>query len=178
MSELISVATALAPAFTSAAAMFGSAVLTSASDRIADQTVTAGEGFFRGLVSRNREAGGERATDPAGASADGAADGAHGTDGGLGAERADELDALLDSLDEEERRALARAVTAWLRGPSRELDADHLVDHVHRVSGVPAPTPVTHTTHTTVTAHGPHSIAAGSINTVIMGGEQPPRDRG
>ncbi|MCX4970189.1 hypothetical protein OHA98_36630 [Streptomyces sp. NBC_00654] len=173
MSELISIATALAPAFTSAATMFGSAVLTSASDRIADQTVTAGEGFFRRLVSRNRETGGEQATDPAGAPTQGA----HGTDSGLDAERADELDALLDSLDEEERRKLAQAVTAWLRGPSRELDADHLVGHVHRVSGVPAPAPVTHITHNKAIAQGRYSIAANHINTVIVGGEQPPQDQ-
>lgn len=145
--------------------MYGSSVLTSVSDRLADRTVTAGEGFFRRLVTRSRGTVAGQATESEAGPLDGT--------GAFDAERAGELDALLDRLDEEERRKFAEAVAAWLRGPSQELDADHLMRHVHRVAGSTAH----QVTYNTANAHGPHSIAANTIGTIVMGGAQPPQDR-
>ncbi|MFD6988064.1 hypothetical protein [Streptomyces sp. NPDC059943] len=152
--------------------MFGSSVLSAASDRIADQTVAAGEGYFRQLTSRNRgrSEGSGLATDPPSAQdPDTTADCGAADAGDPFAGRAAELDAHLDRLDAEGRRTFARAVNAWLSGPVTERDADHLVEHVRRLAA-----PATQVTYNNAQANGSYGIAVNNVGTIYQGGEHRP----
>ncbi|MCZ1008042.1 hypothetical protein O1L68_16330 [Streptomyces lydicus] len=53
MSELANVSAEIAPYLALAANSMGTSVLTAAQQRIAERTVTAGEGFFRRLLRRD-----------------------------------------------------------------------------------------------------------------------------
>ncbi|MGX1760010.1 hypothetical protein ACWIG5_24385 [Streptomyces lydicus] len=167
MSELANVSAEIAPYLALAANSMGTSVLTAAQERIAERTVTAGEGFFRRLLRRD-----------------------DGTDSGLGegaapstdegvapppldTRRADALDALLARLDDQERHLLSAALTAWLRSPADRRDAPHFLEHVTRL----APAAAVHTVHNTPTATGQGSIAAVEIHGDIhMGGGPAPRN--
>ncbi|SEE54612.1 hypothetical protein SAMN05428954_2942 [Streptomyces sp. 2112.3] len=159
MSELANVSAEIAPYLALAANSMGTSVLTAAQQRIAERTVTAGEGFFRRLLRRD-----------------------DGTDPGLGEgaatplldlRRADALDALLARLDDQERHLLSAALTAWLRSPADRRDAPHFLEHVTRL----APAAAVHTVHNTPTATGQGSIAAVEIHGDIhMGGGPAPRN--
>ncbi|MFF8372885.1 hypothetical protein ACF05W_29190 [Streptomyces lydicus] len=152
MSDLATVSAEIAPYLALAANSLGTSVITAAQQRIAERTVTAGEGFFRRLLRR------------------GDADG--GLDGGadqplLDADRADALDALLASLTDQERQVLAAAVASWLRAPAARRDAPHLLDQVTRLASFTGGT----TVYNTPTATGQGSIAAVEIHGDIhMGG--------
>ncbi|MFI9355535.1 hypothetical protein [Streptomyces lydicus] len=156
MSDLATVSAEIAPYLALAANSLGTSVITAAQQRIAERTVTAGEGFFRRLLRRG--------------DADGGLDG--GLDGGadqplLDADRADALDALLASLTDQERQVLAAAVASWLRAPAARRDAPHLLDQVTRLASFTGGT----TVYNTPTATGQGSIAAVEIHGDIhMGG--------
>ncbi|MEV0372256.1 hypothetical protein AB0I10_20895 [Streptomyces sp. NPDC050636] len=153
MSELATVSAEIAPYLALAANSLGTSVITAAQQRIAERTVTAGEGFFRRLLHR-------------GTADDGT--GPHGTAQPLlDAQRADALDELLARLDDQERLLLSAAVTAWLQGPAGQRDASHLVDHVTRLASSAGVT----TVHNAPTATGQNSIAAVEIHgNIHMGG--------
>lgn len=154
MSDLATVSAEIAPYLVVAANSLGTTVLTTAQQRLADHTVTAGEGFFRRLLRRGAP-GGEEA--PLGG----------GTEPLLDADRADALDALLARLDDRERQLLAAAVADWLAGPPAHRDASHLVGHLTRR----AATGEVRIVHNSPTATGQGSIAAGEIHGDIhMGG--------
>ncbi|MFE0174455.1 hypothetical protein ACFWZ2_19240 [Streptomyces sp. NPDC059002] len=154
MSELFGVSTELAPAFVDVANLLGASVLRSASDRIADQSVARGEGFFRRLFTANGRGSGGLSTDDA--------------------ERADELDALIERLGPDERRQLVEALRAWLDGPRQDLDEGHLLHHVRRIAQ-PQAAPVT---YNTAHAYAPGSIAANSIGTIHVQGDSGAEGRG
>ncbi|MFI0213397.1 hypothetical protein [Streptomyces lydicus] len=153
MSDLATVSAEIAPYLALAANSLGTSVITAAQQRIAERTVTAGEGFFRRLLRRGDDAGG-------------------GLDGGadqplLDADRADALDALLVSLTDQERQVLSAAVTSWLRAPAARRDAPHLLDQVTRLASFAGGS----TVYNTPTATGQGSIAAVEIHGDIhMGG--------
>ncbi|REK87038.1 hypothetical protein DY245_28940 [Streptomyces inhibens] len=158
MSDLATVSAEIAPYLALAANSLGTSVITAAQQRIAERTVTAGEGFFRRLVRRGDGAGGGLggATQPL-----------------LDAERADVLDELLAGLTDEERQLLSAAVAAWLRGPADRRDAPHLLDHVGRLASSAGG----RTVYNTPTATGQGSIAAVEIHGDIhMGGSDRTRD--
>ncbi|MFF7698541.1 hypothetical protein [Streptomyces lydicus] len=152
MSELATVSAEIAPYLALAANSLGTSVITAAQQRIAERTVTAGEGFFRRLLRRGDDAG--------------------ELDGGAGqplldADRADALDALLASLTDQERQVLSAAVTSWLRAPAARRDAPHLLDQVTRLASFAGGS----TVYNTPTATGQGSIAAVEIHGDIhMGG--------
>ncbi|GGU67564.1 hypothetical protein GCM10010211_36170 [Streptomyces albospinus] len=164
MSDLATVSAEIAPYLAVAANSLGTSVLTAAQDRIAERTVTAGEGFFRRLLHRH----------------DGAADLGDATDLGNGTteplldvRRADTLDALLATLDDHDRRLLATAVTAWLRSPAEQREAEDFRHHVTRLASATGP----QTVHYTPTATGQGSIAAVEIHgNITMGGSPRPQD--
>ncbi|MFI0709533.1 hypothetical protein ACH4SK_02535 [Streptomyces inhibens] len=162
MSDLATVSAEIAPYLALAANSLGTSVITAAQQRIAERTVTAGEGFFRRLVRRG----------------DGAGDGLGGGLGGaaeplLDAERADALDELLAGLSDEERRLLSVAVASWLRAPADRRDAPHLLGHVDRLASSAGGRIV----YNTPTATGRDSIAAVEIHGDIhMGGSDRTRD--
>ncbi|WP_275463434.1 hypothetical protein [Streptomyces noursei] len=157
MSDLATVSAEIAPYLALAANSLGTSVLTTAQDRLADRTVTAGEGFFRRLLHRRDDSLG-----------DGAADRPH-----LDTDRADALDRLLATLDDHDRRLLADALTAWLRSPAGDRDAAGFRHHVDRLTAPTGPRIV----HNTPTATGQGSIAAGEIHgNITMGGSPQPRD--
>ncbi|WP_274913935.1 hypothetical protein [Streptomyces sp. WZ-12] len=153
MTDLATVSTEIAPYLAIAANSLGTSVLTAAQDRIAERTVTAGEGFFRRLLHRRDTALGEDPAQPL-----------------LDADRADALDRLLATLDDGDRRLLAAALTAWLNSP--EHDADGFRRHVAQLAaGGPR------ITYNNPTATGQGSIAAGEIHgTINMGGGPQTRD--
>lgn len=152
MSDLATVSAEIAPYLTLAANSLGTSVITAAQQRIAERTVTAGEGFFRRLLGRGDGAGGDLGA---------------GTAQPLDTDRADALDALLADLTDQERHLLSAAVTAWLRAPADQRDAARLLDHVCRL----ASSADGHTVYNTPTATGQGSIAAVEIHGDIhMGG--------
>ncbi|MGX7757588.1 hypothetical protein ACWQ06_02840 [Streptomyces angustmyceticus] len=159
MSELANVSAEIAPYLVLAANSMGTSVIAAAQQRIAEHTVTAGEGFFRRLLHRGdgSDSGpGEGTAPPL-----------------LDARHADALDTLLASLDDQERHLLSAAVTAWLRAPADRRDAAHFLEHVGRL----VPAAGTHTVHNTPTATGQGSIAAVEIHGDIhMGGGPAPRN--
>ncbi|ARF56924.1 hypothetical protein [Streptomyces gilvosporeus] len=153
MSDLVTVSAEIAPYLTLAANSLGTAVIAAAQQRIAERTVTAGEGFFRRLL-HGRDGlgdGGQRDGRP-GTGADGPV---------LDARRADALDRLLADLGDEDRRLLSDAVTAWLREPADRRDAPRLREHVAQLAPRGS---------TTVINYGSGGIAAGEIGTIYMGG--------
>ncbi|UQA93607.1 hypothetical protein [Streptomyces halobius] len=155
MSDLATVSAEIAPYLALAANSLGTSVITTAQQRLAEHTVTAGEGFFRRLLHRDS------------ADDDGTGTGGSTTQPLLDAQRADALDELLARLDDQERRLLSAAVTAWLHGPANQRDASHLVEHVARLASSAGVT----TVHNTPTATGQGSIAAVEIHGDIhMGG--------
>ncbi|PBC84377.1 hypothetical protein SAMN05428945_1017 [Streptomyces sp. 2224.1] len=167
MSELANVSAEIAPYLALAANSMGTSVLTAAQQRIAERTVTAGEGFFRRLLRRDdgTDAGLGEGADP------GLGEGA--ATPLLDLRRADALDALLARLDDQERHLLSAALTAWLRSPADRRDAPHFLEHVTRL----APAAAVHTVHNTPTATGQGSIAAVEIHGDIhMGGGPAPRN--
>ncbi|WP_129294714.1 hypothetical protein [Streptomyces lydicus] len=169
MSELANVSAEIAPYLALAANSMGTSVLTAAQQRIAERTVTAGEGFFRRLLRR------DDGTDSG--LGDGAGPGPGPGEGVapplLDTRRADALDALLAGLDDQERHLLSAALTAWLRSPADRRDAPHFLEHVTRL----APAAAVHTVHNTPTATGQGSIAAVEIHGDIhMGGGPAPRN--
>ncbi|GAU69408.1 peptide synthetase [Streptomyces sp. NBRC 110611] len=152
MSDLAAVSAEIAPYLALAANSLGASVIAAAQQRIAEHTVTAGEGFFRRLLRRD-----------------------DGTVGGIGedtaqpldAARADALDARLAALNDQERRLLAAAVSDWLRGRAEERDAPALLDHLTRHAASAGVRIV----YNSPTATGQGSIAAGEIRgNVYMGG--------
>ncbi|MFI6770020.1 hypothetical protein [Streptomyces sp. NPDC050355] len=162
MSDLATVSTEIAPYLTLAANSLGTSVITAAQQRIAERTVTAGEGFFRRLLRRGDGTDGSLGGDAG-----------SGTTHPLDADRADALDELLATLTDQERRLLSDAVTAWLRAPAARRDAAHLLDHVDRLD----PATGGYTVHNTPTATGQGSIAAVEIHGDIhMGGSERTRD--
>ncbi|MCK7627759.1 hypothetical protein MUU72_32485 [Streptomyces sp. RS10V-4] len=158
MPDLATVSAEIAPYLALAANSLGTSVLTAAQDRIAERTVTAGEGFFRRLLHRR---------DGAPAALD-----APATDRPpLDTDCADALDEMLAALDDHDRRLLATALRAWLRSPAADRDAGHFRDHVDRLATAPR------TAHHHPTTYGDHSIAAGEIHgTINFGGAPRPRD--
>lgn len=102
MTDLVQTATDLAPYFVAAAGGAGTALATAVRDRLAGVVV---DGFFARLGQRS-------AGDPApfGASL-----------------TAEDGDRLLDSLPEEHRRQLLRAVDRWRQLPADERDESRLV---------------------------------------------------
>lgn len=159
MSELATVSAEIAPYLALAANSLGTSVISAAQQRIAERTVTAGEGFFRRLLRR-----------------DDGTEGDLGGDGGvqpLDADRADALDALLARLDDQERQLLSAAVASWLRAPAARRDAPHLLDQIGQL----ASSARVHTVYYTPTATGQGSIAAVEIHGDIhMGGSAGGRD--
>ncbi|UZJ31621.1 hypothetical protein [Streptomyces endophytica] len=159
MSDLATVSAEIAPYLTMAANSLGTSVISAAQQRIAERTVTAGEGFFRRLLRRGDGADG----DPVG-------------DGGrlvLDRERADDLDGRLAALGDDERRVLAEAVGAWLAGPADRRDGSQLLRQIERLAGAAGG----RTVHHHVTATGQGSIAAGEIHGDIhMGGSADSRN--
>ncbi|MGD3109031.1 hypothetical protein [Streptomyces sp. YGL11-2] len=157
MSDLATVSAEIAPYLAVAANSLGTSVLTAAQDRIAERTVTAGEGFFRRLLHRRDDADlGDDAAGPL-----------------LDTHRADALDALLATLDDHDRQLLATAVTAWLRSPAGQRDAEEFRQHVTRLASATGP----QTVHYTPTATGQGSIAAVEIHgNITMGGNPRPQD--
>ncbi|MGA5197433.1 hypothetical protein [Streptomyces exfoliatus] len=158
MSELLTVTAGVAPVFAAAAGALGSAVAGAAVQRFADGTVATGEGFLRRLFRR------DDGTDPALAL-------------GVDDETERRADEELSRLDENERRCLAQALTAWLAeaeggapGPER------LVELVRAASPPPLPPSTTH-----VTANGQYSVAVQSIGDNatfnLGGGDDRPRRR-
>ncbi|WP_328385154.1 hypothetical protein OHS81_14250 [Streptomyces sp. NBC_00400] len=167
MSELANVSAEIAPYLALAANSMGTSVLTAAQQRIAERTVTAGEGFFRRLLRRDdgTDSGLGEGTAP------GLGEGA--TPPLLDTRRADALDELLARLDDQERQLLSAALAAWLRSPADRRDAPHFLEHVTRL----APAATVHTVHNTPTATGQGSIAAIEIHGDIhMGGGPAPRN--
>ncbi|MFI9047955.1 hypothetical protein [Streptomyces sp. NPDC053427] len=149
MSDLATVSAEIAPYLALAANSLGTSVITAAQQRIAERTVTAGEGFFRRLLHRGDDGLGDDGTRPL-----------------LDTRRADALDELLAGLDDRDRQLLSTAVTAWLRAPEDHRDAPHLLDHISRLASAAGP-PTTNN----VTATGRNSIAALEIHgTINMGG--------
>ncbi|KUL47323.1 hypothetical protein ADL22_10315 [Streptomyces sp. NRRL F-4489] len=158
MSDLATVSAEIAPYLALAAGSLGTSVLTAAQDRLAERTVTAGEGFFRRLL--HRRDGTPAALDDAGAPP-------------LDTDRADALDALLATLDDHDRRLLATALGAWLRAPAADRDAALFRDHVTRLAASAGP----RTVYNNPTTHGDHSLAAGEIHGTVNFGSAPrPRD--
>ncbi|MFJ9853796.1 hypothetical protein [Streptomyces sp. NPDC101150] len=149
MSDLATVSAEIAPYLALAANSLGTSVITAAQQRIAERTVTAGEGFFRRLLHRG--------------DADGLGD--SGSEPLLDTRRADALDELLAGLDDRERRLLSAAVTAWLENPADRRDADGLLAHISRL----APAHGSTTVINTATTHGAHSVAANTIGTLNFG---------
>ncbi|MFG2531355.1 hypothetical protein [Streptomyces sp. NPDC048516] len=167
MSELANVSAEIAPYLALAANSMGTSVITAAQQRIAERTVTAGEGFFRRLLRRGDGTGSGLGEGAAPGPGEGTARPL------LDTRRADTLDELLASLDDQERHLLSAAVTAWLRSPADRRDAPHFLEHVTRL----APAAGTHTVHNTPTATGQGSIAAIEIHGDIhMGGGPAPRN--
>ncbi|MFF0623012.1 hypothetical protein [Streptomyces sp. NPDC004296] len=158
MSDLATVSAEIAPYLALAANSLGTSVLTAAQDRLAEQTVTAGEGFFRRLLHRRDHTttlGDDDTTAPR-----------------LDTDRADALDALLATLDADDRRLLADALATWLDSPAGDRDAAGFRDHVARLAASTGP----RTVHHHVTATGDHSLAAGEIHgTINMGGTPRPQ---
>ncbi|MFG2135382.1 hypothetical protein [Streptomyces sp. NPDC048650] len=150
MSDLATVSAEIAPYLALAANSLGTSVVSAAQQRIADRTVTAGEGFFRRLLHRG--------------------DGPLGDGDGrplLDLRRADALDELLAALDDRERQLLSAAVTAWLHAPADRRDASHLLEQIARRASPEG----ARTVHNTPTATGQGSIAAVEIHgTIHMGG--------
>ncbi|MFF4951764.1 hypothetical protein ACWC2K_14925 [Streptomyces chattanoogensis] len=144
MSDLATVSAEIAPYLALAANSLGTAVITAAQQRIAERTVTAGEGFFRSLL----RGGGTRAL------GDGASQPL------LDTRRADALDELLAGLDHRERLLLSAAVTAWLNAPADRRDGPHLLEHISQRGIV----------YNNVTANGQGGIAAVNIGTINQGG--------
>ncbi|MFG3119422.1 hypothetical protein ACGF4C_34300 [Streptomyces sp. NPDC048197] len=162
MSDLATVSAEIAPYLTMAANSLGTSVISAAQQRIAERTVTAGEGFFRRLLRR-------------GDGVDGADGGPVGGDGRvlLDQERADALDRQLAALGDDERRLLAEAVAVWLAEPADRRDGPHLLRQIDRLAA-PAGG---RTVHHHVTATGRGSIAAGEIHGDIhMGGSADTRN--
>ncbi|MEW1656934.1 MULTISPECIES: hypothetical protein [unclassified Streptomyces] len=152
MSDLATVSAEIAPYLVLAANSLGTSVLTAAQDEIAKRTVTAGEGFFRRLLHRRDTAPGDDTAQPL-----------------LDTDRADALDRLLATLDDNDRRLLAAALTAWLNSP--EHDAEGFRHHVAQLAGTTGPRVVHHNTAT-----GQGSIVASEIHgTITMGGAPQPR---
>ncbi|MEU9119340.1 hypothetical protein AB0C96_05675 [Streptomyces sp. NPDC048506] len=152
MSDLATVSAEIAPYLALAANSLGTSVITAAQQRIAERTVTAGEGFFRRLLHRGDSAAGDFGA---------------GTVQPLDADRADALDALLDTLTDQERHLLSAAVSNWLRAPAERRDAPLLLEHVTRLTLSAGG----HTVYNTPTATGQGSIAAVEIHGDIhMGG--------
>lgn len=145
MSELATVSAEIAPYLAMAASSLGTSVLTEAQQRITDRAVDAGEGFFRRLLGR----GGDRL--------------GGGAEPVLDVDRAATLDGSLARLDDAERQALAKALTAWLAGPVTARDAAGFLSHMApHLSG---------TTINSPTTYGDHSAAIGVVNgTVHLGG--------
>ncbi|MEU5305581.1 hypothetical protein ACH4YO_34580 [Streptomyces noursei] len=161
MSDLATVSAEIAPYLALAANSLGTSVLTAAQDRIAEHTVTAGEGFFRRLLHR-RDNTTAPLDDPSGT-----------TRPPLDTTRADALDHLLATLDDHDRQLLADALTAWLNAPDADRNAAGFRHHVDRLAASTGP----RTVHHHVTATGDHSLAAGEIHgTITMGGVPRPRD--
>ncbi|GAB7033868.1 hypothetical protein AB0G35_26635 [Streptomyces sp. NPDC021749] len=159
MSDLATVSAEIAPYLTMAANSLGTSVISAAQQRIAERTVTAGEGFFRRLLRRG----------------DGTDRGPVGGTGRLllDEERADALDGLLAALGDDERRLLAEAVAAWLAEPADRRDGPRLLRQIDRL----APSAGGRTVHHHVTATGQGSIAAGEIHGDIhMGGSTDTRN--
>ncbi|MFJ8664339.1 hypothetical protein [Streptomyces sp. NPDC093600] len=138
MSELLHISAELAPYFATAAGVFGTALATTAAQRITDESVMRGPGVFRRIF--RRDDGSEPALDL--------------TDG-LEESRADEL---LNALGTAEREQLARALIAWLRERDSGLDPDRLLELVRS-----AASGTTHTTTYNVTSRGAGSLAVGSV---------------
>ncbi|WP_336053417.1 hypothetical protein [Streptomyces sp. CA2R101] len=167
MSELAIVSAEIAPYLALAANSMGTSVLTAAQQRIAERTVTAGEGFFRRLLRRDDGTGSGLGEGAGPGPGEGTATPL------LDTRRADALDALLARLDDQERQLLSAALTAWLRSPADRRDAPHFLEHVNRL----APAAAVHTVHNTPTATGQGSIAAVEIHGDIhMGGGPAPRN--
>ncbi|WP_399087137.1 hypothetical protein ACGH2B_09935 [Streptomyces sp. BBFR2] len=145
MSELATVSAEIAPYLAMAASSLGTSVLAAAQQRITERTVDAGEGFFRRLLGRDGDRLGG------------------GTEPVLDIGRAASLDARLARLDDAERQALAKALTAWLAGPATARDAAGFLSHLApHLSGTTVNSPV---------AYGDHSAAIGVVNgTVHLGG--------
>ncbi|MFE4023078.1 hypothetical protein ACFXPZ_37750 [Streptomyces sp. NPDC059101] len=157
MSDLVTVSAEMAPYLALAANGLGTSILIAAQDRMAERTVSAGEGFFRRLLHRLHDADLSDGT----------------TELRLDTDRADALDALLAALDDHDRQLLAGALTAWLDSPAGDRDAAGFRDHVARLAASTGP----RTVHHHVTATGDHSLAAGEIHSTInVGGTPRPRD--
>lgn len=166
MSDLATVSAEIAPYLALAANSLGTSVISAAQQRIAERTVTAGEGFFRRLLRRDDGTEGDLGD---------------GTDRDLGggsvqpldADRADALDALLASLNDQERQLLSAAVASWLRAPAARRDAPYLLDQVGQLASSAG----VHTVYNTPTATGQGSIAAVEIHgNIHMGGNAGVRD--
>ncbi|MGG2465824.1 hypothetical protein ACO0M4_39705 [Streptomyces sp. RGM 3693] len=159
MSDLASVSAEIAPYLVLAANSLGTSVLTAAQDRLAERTVTAGEGFFRRLLHRRDGTvtlGDDDTTRP------------H-----LDTDRADALDELLATLNDHDRRLLATALTNWLHAPAEDHDTGGFRRHVAQLTAATGPRIV----YNNPTATGQGSIAAGEIHgTINMGGAPSPRD--
>ncbi|WP_327681516.1 hypothetical protein [Kitasatospora sp. NBC_00458] len=126
MSELLTDISAIAPYFTIAATTFGTQLAQEATQRVAEGTVDAGQGFFRRLFGRRSDEVAE-ALD------------SHQLDEG-------QVDALLTGLNETDRRRLAQALSSWLGGATTSgLAAERLVELVQAAApaGSTAPGPVT-----------------------------------
>ncbi|MGW0464545.1 hypothetical protein ACWDX6_04600 [Streptomyces sp. NPDC003027] len=138
MSELLHISAELAPYFATAAGAFGTALATTAAQRITDESVARGPGVFRRIFRRD----------------DGSVPSLDLNDG-LEESRADEL---LNALGTAEREQLARALLTWLRERDSGLDPDRLLELVR--SAAPG---TTHTTTYNVTSRGAGSLAVGSV---------------
>ncbi|WP_323377114.1 hypothetical protein [Streptomyces smaragdinus] len=134
MTSLPEISTELATYFALASGALGTGIASTAAQRITDGTIDAGQGFFRRLF----RIGGEDApiTPPE----------------DLDAQRADQL---LGALSAEDRRRLAVALVAWrAEHPDGPLDAARLVKLMTD--------PDSGDTYN-VAAHGPNSVAVGSV---------------
>ncbi|MFI7103362.1 hypothetical protein ACIBK8_28905 [Streptomyces sp. NPDC050161] len=149
MSDLATVSAEVAPFLALAANSLGSTVLSTAQQRIADRTVTAGEGFFRRLLRRDSDGGDQDRGSIGG-----------GTEPLLDTRTADTLDGLLARLDDRDRQLLSDAITAWLAEPADRREASHLLEHVAQRSA-PAPVQII---NNHPTANGAHSLAAVEIH--------------
>ncbi|WP_393059651.1 hypothetical protein [Streptomyces sp. LN549] len=133
MSPLFDLAGQLAPHFSFFAGRMVDGLMDSTVQRIADRSVDAGEGAFRGLVG----GGGQDPDDEAGPTAPDAA----------------ELDRLLNQLTDTDRARLAAALATWLNGPPGHHD---LVDLLRAPEPAPAPS-------VSVTSRGNHNTVIGSV---------------